>query len=76
MDRNKNTALHVAALNGDIDMVAGLLDKRRFRIESKNIYGQTPLMFAAMAGEDECSRSASRERGENSMWKISLAGLL
>jgi ankyrin repeat protein len=50
MDRNKNTALHVAALNGDIDMVAGLLDKRRFRIESKNIYGQTPLMFAAMAG--------------------------
>ncbi len=53
IDRVKNTALHLAAINGDDALAKLILEDKRSNSDSRNENGQTPLMFAAMAGREK-----------------------
>ncbi|MDG7057199.1 MAG: ankyrin repeat domain-containing protein [Wolbachia endosymbiont of Penenirmus auritus] len=49
----KNTLLHVATGNGNVDVVNTLLEIKGIDVNAKNSYGYTPLHFAVKVGYTE-----------------------
>ncbi|KAF5821534.1 putative transcription factor C2H2 family [Helianthus annuus] len=51
---DRHSALHIAAANGQIEIVSMLLEDRSVNPDSLNRHKQTPLMLAAMHGKIDC----------------------
>ncbi|KAI3830066.1 hypothetical protein L1987_04199 [Smallanthus sonchifolius] len=51
---DRHSALHIAAANGQIEIVSMMLDDRSVNPDSLNRHKQTPLMLAAMHGKIDC----------------------
>ncbi|XP_076930058.1 putative E3 ubiquitin-protein ligase XBAT31 [Bidens hawaiensis] len=51
---DRHSALHIAAANGQIEIVNMLLEDRSVNLDSLNRHKQTPLMMAAMHGKIDC----------------------
>lgn len=51
---DRHSALHIAAANGQIEIVSLLLEDRSVNPDSLNRHKQTPLMLAAMHGKINC----------------------
>ncbi|XP_024981467.1 putative E3 ubiquitin-protein ligase XBAT31 [Cynara cardunculus var. scolymus] len=51
---DRHSALHIAAANGQIEMVSMLLENPSVNPDSLNRHKQTPLMLAAMHGKITC----------------------
>ena len=48
--------MHIAAINGDMKLVDFYIDIDRRYVSARNVLGQTPLMFAAMAGRTDVAK--------------------
>nr|XP_043636348.1 putative E3 ubiquitin-protein ligase XBAT31 [Erigeron canadensis] len=51
---DRHSALHIAAANGQIEIVSMLLENGSVNLDSVNRHKQTPLMLAAMHGKLSC----------------------
>ncbi|KAL7585404.1 hypothetical protein Lser_V15G42362 [Lactuca serriola] len=51
---DRHSALHIAAANGQIEILSMLLENRSVNPDSLNRHKQTPLMLAAMHGKIAC----------------------
>ncbi|KAL8252874.1 hypothetical protein R6Q59_036567 [Mikania micrantha] len=70
---DRNSALHIAAANGQIEIVCLILENRSVNPDSLNRHKQTPLMLAAMHGKISCVEKLI-EAGANILMFDSLNG--
>ncbi|KAI3819707.1 hypothetical protein L1987_13555 [Smallanthus sonchifolius] len=70
---DRHSALHIAAANGQIEIVSLLLENRSVNPDSLNRHKQTPLMLAAMHGKITCVEKLI-EAGANVLMFDSLNG--
>lgn len=50
VDSGAKTGIHLAALQGDIDLVTTFLEQQKFSINSNRNQGMHPISLAAMGG--------------------------
>jgi ankyrin repeat protein len=62
-DRQGNTLLHIAAIEGHFDLAKYLLAQRA-RVRVRNAFGDSPLMLAALKGQLELVRLLAAHGGE------------
>ncbi|KAK1437072.1 hypothetical protein QVD17_02857 [Tagetes erecta] len=70
---DRHSILHIAAANGQIEIVSMLLENRSINFDSLNRHKQTPLMLAAMHGKISCVKKLI-EAGANVLMFDSLNG--
>ncbi|KAI3507759.1 hypothetical protein L1887_22753 [Cichorium endivia] len=70
---DRHSALHIAAANGQIEILSILLENRSVNPDSLNRHKQTPLMLAAMHGKIACVEKLI-EAGANVLMFDSLNG--
>ena len=56
-DEEKNTALHIAASEGSVEIVQLLVEKKSALLEARNNAEETPLFKAVMMGSEEIVRA-------------------
>ncbi|CAL4163460.1 unnamed protein product, partial [Meganyctiphanes norvegica] len=66
-DSDGNTALHLAAMEGNIQICRLLVDKNQLSVNKLNKAGKTPLHLAAIHGKFDACKVLTEKRSE--IWK-------
>ncbi|XP_048253953.1 ankyrin repeat domain-containing protein 17-like [Haliotis rufescens] len=67
VDTHGDNILHLACLRGHVEMVKYILSQKILDINSRGLYGRTPLMFAATEGHRDVFDSVMSKGGNASL---------